>query len=99
MKAGALTPATLEQRVSKTKGTSSLNEGGGSHPRNACGMAFPIVRPSGPLNEGGGSHPRNAAKVATIDDTAEARSMKAGALTPATPVLVRPHHATFSLAQ
>ena len=42
--------------------------------------------PSTSLNEGGGFHPRNPLWLMGIEKVAQARSVKAGALTPAIPM-------------
>ena len=59
MKAGAFTPAILGHARPSQCRRSSLNEGGGFHPRNPSDAGR--VHPKGlaTLNEGGGFHPRN----------------------------------------
>ena len=69
--------------------TTSLNEGGGFHPRNPSTTQW--WRDCWPtLNEGGGFHPRNPLLVKDGAGWAFGRSMKAGAFTPATPATYRP---------
>ena len=91
MKAGALTPATpCVRTMDRSWLPSTLNEGGGSHPRNAR-KDLPQRRrllEGSTLNEGGGSHPRNAFRPGRVH-VIGLRSMKAGALTPATPTRSR----------
>ena len=73
MKAGAFTPAI---RWPTWCASILLNEGGGFHPRNPVGDCGG--------REGGGFHPRRRRL-----EGAPPRSMKAGAFTPAIPLMAR----------
>ena len=84
MKAGALTPATpAAAPTTAQRGVSALNEGGGSHPRNARHLrrhtaVFQRSMKAGALT------PATRLDACRQALAADRRSMKAGALTPAT---------------
>ena len=82
---GGSHPRNAMWRRTSLRRRCTLNEGGGSHPRNATDGPSTATSSSSTLNEGGGSHPRNAVAGWDVDDDVGDRSMKAGALTPATP--------------
>ena len=83
MKAGALTPATPPEAGNPWRLLRALNEGGGSHPRNASDR--PPRRDHEERSMKAGALTPATRRVDSVSDANVARSMKAGALTPATP--------------
>ena len=84
MKAGAFTPATPDTQTTRSEGRSSLNEGGGFHPRNPCGGGVDGHRTRRSMKPGAFTPATHVARTRRADAANVARSMKAGAFTPAT---------------
>ena len=85
-KAGARTPATRRTPAARASRAAALNEGRGANPGDTCGPAG-RRRASKALNEGRGANPGDTFQAVAVHGAGRQRSTKAGARTPATPLI------------
>ena len=90
-KAGARTPATPSVRSTSPPASTSLNEGRGANPGDTAASAESWSGYVTALNEGRGANPGDTLRPRRRRLPPPARSTKAGARTPATPILVHDH--------